>query len=115
MACPTSREADQTGVRSLPRAPLVTRLGGQAVRGQRNRRPYPCSRAMSTPGGPVRPVPHPGDCAIADRGCSGACGTMMPARGPPPECHAACDLRRSALPWSEERELADLPLPVDVD
>src|SRR3954447_22467889 len=53
------------------RAPLVTRLGGQAVRGQRNRRPYPCSDAMSTPGGRVRPAPHPGTGGATSMGSSG--------------------------------------------
>ena len=35
---------------TVPRAPQATRLGGQAVRGQRNREPYPCCSGLSTSG-----------------------------------------------------------------
>ena len=38
------------GLGRVPRAPQVTRLGGHAVRGQRNREPYPCSDTLSTSG-----------------------------------------------------------------
>src|SRR3712207_7472615 len=36
------RQVSEGKARSCSRASVVTRLGGQAVRGQRNRRPYPC-------------------------------------------------------------------------
>src|SRR6476646_9011970 len=49
LVCPTVRRADKQGVRDGSRAPLVTRLGGQAVRGQRNRTRYPCYGPLSTP------------------------------------------------------------------
>src|SRR4051794_2797356 len=82
-SCPVGRR----GVRDCSRAPLVTRLGGQAVRGQRNRTRYPHSDALSTSGGPVRPAPHPGGPA-AGRPRSRA-ALMMPTSRLLWGCHAA--------------------------
>ena len=71
LVCPTFRRADQRGDRDRSRAPLVTRLGGQAVRGQRNRRPYPCSSALSTPGGWMRPDATPRGRRAGEQGLPG--------------------------------------------
>ncbi|CCH90311.1 exported protein of unknown function [Modestobacter italicus] len=58
--------------RSRSRAPLVTRVGGLAVRGQRNRRPYPCYAPLSTSAA--------GSAGAPPRGVAGATGARAGRR-----------------------------------
>src|SRR4051812_46608851 len=118
-SCPVGRR----GVRDCSRAPLVTRLGGQAVRGQRNRTRYPYSDALSTSGGPVRPAPHPEGASGGSPGfvrrpddASANASVGLPRRdlwiGDP---LSVVPVPPRVLTGGEVVQRADLPRAVDVD